>query len=448
MKRFMPDTIAGRTIIVLLLGLTVSHLVSVAMYIYDRGDTLSAAGEAHVGERIVTLVQLIERAPEADWHRIVSFANTNDLRVAWDDDGGPAKRLGENWRSLVLSESLAAHFKKLKDRAIFVRYGTLPLNGNGFEPESSHNRVVHASVEMINGRWLSFSVPVEQAEPFWSFRFVLSMIVMIVAIFALAALVVRHLVRPLSTFSRAAERLGTDINSPPLEERGPLEVRHATQAFNEMQSRIQKLLEGRTRMLAAITHDLRTPITRLRLRTDFIDDDTQRDKSLQDLDEVEAMISSLLSFAREDALNEPREAVDLMALLQTVCDDFTDAGHEVAFNGDVRLPVLCSPHAIRRAFDNLLENAVRYGGCARLSVTQVGGQCMITIDDDGPGIPEDEMEKVFEPFYRVEQSRNRETGGTGIGLYVARSVIRGHGGDIALANRDAGGLCVTVTLPN
>jgi signal transduction histidine kinase len=248
-------------------------------------------------------------------------------------------------------------------------------------------------------------------------------------------------------FTSAADRLGLDMNAPPLTEEGPREVRQASHAFNNMQRRLQRFVRDRTQMLAAISHDLRTPITRLKLRAELIEDEQQQKKMLSDLDEMEAMIAATLSFARDEFAHEPRAALDLAALLQTVCDEAADAADAASYDGPARFAFTGRPTALKRAFANLIDNAVKYGAAARVALTVAQGTVSVAIDDDGPGIAEAEFDRVFDPFYRIESSRSRETGGVGLGLAVVRSVVRGHGGDITLANRPEGGLRATVVLP-
>jgi signal transduction histidine kinase len=214
-----------------------------------------------------------------------------------------------------------------------------------------------------------------------------------------------------------------------------------------MQGRVARFVQDRTQMLAAISHDLKTPITRLRLRAEFIEDDEQRDKMLADLDEMEAMIASTLAFARDDATSEPRLRLDLAAMVQGMVEDMEDLGADCAYSGPQTLVIQARPAALKRALSNLLDNALKYGRTARLSVSELGGEVLLVVDDDGPGIPEADFERVFAPFVRLEASRSRDTGGSGLGLAVARAAIRAHGGDITLANRPEGGLRVTVSLP-
>ena len=252
---------------------------------------------------------------------------------------------------------------------------------------------------------------------------------------------------PLSLLASAAERLGVDVNIEPLSEKGPSEVRRAAHAFNTMQTRLKRFIQDRTQMLAAISHDLRTPITRLRLRAEFVDDDVQRRKMLNDLDEMEAMISATLTFARDDSTNEMATPVDAAAIIEALCSDHAAAGQAVSYAGPDSLELVAKPMALKRAINNFVENAVKYGKCARVTVTPGTRDLFIFIDDDGPGISPADAERVFAPFTRLERSRSRETGGTGLGMTIARNAIRSMGGDVELINRPEGGLRVQVSLP-
>ncbi|MGH6945491.1 MAG: sensor histidine kinase, partial [Geminicoccaceae bacterium] len=223
--------------------------------------------------------------------------------------------------------------------------------------------------------------------------------------------------------------------------------RQATHAFNRMHERLQRFVQDRTRMLAAISHDLRTPITSLRLRAEFVEDEEARRKILETLDEMQRMIEATLAFAREEASREDTRTVDLAALIESLCEDLADMGMEVAFAGAEKTPYACRPVSLKRAIRNLVENAVAYGKRARVSLERVGEEFRVVIEDDGPGIPEADFERVFAPFVRLEESRSLETGGIGLGMAIARSVVRSHGGDIVLMNRPDGGLRATIRLP-
>lgn len=309
-----------------------------------------------------------------------------------------------------------------------------------------------ASFRLPDGDWLNIRARLPPPRPWHSETFLAAFIAMSVAGIGLILWAVTRLTRPVRVLAAAAERLGRDVNAPPLDEAGPSEVAKAAHAFNTMANRIRRFVADRTQMLAAIGHDLRTPITRLRLRAEFLEDEEQRRKMLADLDEMEQMIAATLAFARDESAAEPSTNMDLAALCRTIADEAADARPEKAeaidYQGPDRLALRARPVALKRAIANLVNNAMAYGGAARLRLWPAErGMVRLTIDDDGPGIPPHELEAVFAPFRRLEGSRNRETGGTGLGLPIARNILRAHGGDVVLRNRGGGGLTAVVTLP-
>jgi signal transduction histidine kinase len=299
----------------------------------------------------------------------------------------------------------------------------------------------------VDGTWASFEHGLS-GEPFaWPWRLLLTLAVLLASVIALALLAVRWLTRPLAVLATAADELGRNMHQPPLAEDGPIEVRRAAAAFNTMQARLQVYLREREQMLAAVSHDLRTPITRLRLRAELIGDDALRAKFAHDLAEMETMTSAALDFLRGAGRDEAVQPVDMLALLESLQADMEEVGHEVSVQGGTCAPYPARPLALKRCLTNLIDNAIKYGERAAVRVEDDAAQLRIIVSDNGPGIPEAEIELVFEPFYRVEGSRNRATGGVGLGLSVARDIAHAHGGDLTLRNRAGGGLEVILTLP-
>jgi signal transduction histidine kinase len=326
----------------------------------------------------------------------------------------------------------------------FFNRPSLPLPG----PEA----IIRVSVRVGESTWFNarISLAVDERPSRSTPIIVLSAMALFVAIIALWG--VRRATKPLALFANAAERLGVDVNADPLAEEGPGEVRRAARAFNTMQTRLKRFVQDRTQMLAAISHDLRTPITRMKLRAEFVDDDDQRNKMLSDLDDMEAMIAATLAFARDDAANEPTTTLDLAKILGNVAADSRAAGHDVTFQGPSAYDITARPLALKRAITNLVDNAVKYGKRARVTLNPGSDLVEVLVDDDGPGIASADAERVFAPFVRLETSRSRETGGTGLGLTISRNAIRSMGGDVELINRTASGtassgLRVRVTLP-
>jgi signal transduction histidine kinase len=256
----------------------------------------------------------------------------------------------------------------------------------------------------------------------------------------------RTITRPLGDLARAADEVGRGATTTPLKETGAREIRGATRAFNAMQERLRRYLDSRTQVLAAMSHDLRTPLTRLRLRVESIDDDQLRQRCIEDLDEMSNMVRGALGVFR--GLNDEEAAVpvDINALAQELQRQHSELGADVTIVGSARSPYVAKPLALKRCLGNLVQNAIRHGVRASIHIED-GQQLILRVCDDGPGIPGDMLEKVFEPFFRLEHSRNRDTGGTGLGLSIARDIAQAHGGSLSLHNRQGGGLEARLVLP-
>ncbi len=462
MRRFLPKSLAGQTILVLLAGLTVSHLLSIAIYSSDRAEVLMLAGDQQMAHRIGEISRLLQETPPEWRERIVHATNSPSLRVVLTPESELVRPIDEEWRSVLIRRFLA-QLVNAEPADVIVQW--LEVSEAGQQPVAfmpvawmhSHmaqmmmgkppEHALRASIRLDDAQWVNFATVFPESEHFWSSQAILSTALMTIAVALLSLWVVRRMTRPLRALARASESLGRDVNSPPLQETGPVEVRQAVRAFNEMQQRLRRLVDNRTRMLAAISHDLKTPITLLCLRAEYIEDPEEKQKTLATLAEMESMIESTLAFAREDAEQEEPRVVDLSSLVESICDDMADAGRAVEFEESPPLKYTCRPLALKRAFSNVVDNAIKYGGNARVKVLSHPGLVEIVVDDDGPGIPEAELKEVFAPFYRLERSRSRETGGAGLGLSLSRTVAHAHGGEIILANRLEGGLRAIIQLP-
>jgi signal transduction histidine kinase len=485
MKYGWPSSIVGRTVIVLLLGLIISNFAGFAFYWTERSRTLSSSLATQVAERIISFAQIVEELPVEERRPFVrETRRTPGLRITWTRNAPQAAGKTSNPWALSVRDAVVQELGKGGEARVRVStadpaappeidegddrpdrdfrgnrwrsasrfghgfgHGFGPRPGSVFDGSAGPEDFMVLSLALSDGSWLNFHAPTLPLRPFWSSSILLPMLAATLAVIAISVWAVWRATAPLAFFTRAAERLGRDVNAPPLVERGPREVHRAARAFNEMQTRLRSFIEDRTRMLAAISHDLRTPITRMRLRAEFVEDDEQRRKMLADLAEMEAMIAATLSFAREDAAGEAQVPLDLADLLQSLCDAAVDAGHAASYAGERRFSFNGAPTGLKRAFGNLIDNAIKYGGTARVSLQPASEKVVVTVEDDGPGIPPNELEKVFTAFYRVEGSRSRETGGVGLGLAVVRTIVRAHGGEVTLENREEGGLRVVVTLP-
>jgi len=301
-------------------------------------------------------------------------------------------------------------------------------------------------VRQSDGQWLVASPKPTLRLESWQGHILLTLLLSAIAVAPLAWLFARRLAKPIAVFAEAAERLGRDPRAAPLEVQGSSEIAVAAEAFNRMQERLRRYVDDRTAMVGAIAHDLRTPLTRLRFRIEAAPDDI-RGKLAADIDQMDAMISATLSFVRDTSRAGPREKLELSSLVESVIDEAAETGADATPLPSEKLVIEGDPLALRRLVANLVGNALKYGLRARGRVFAEDGCAIIEIDDDGPGVPAEEMERVFEPFYRREPSRSRETGGAGLGLAVVRSIARAHGGDVTLHNRSGGGLTSRVSLP-
>jgi signal transduction histidine kinase len=461
MKSLLPDSITGRTMLVLLVGLTLSHVLSTAVYSTDRQTAILEANERQLADRVAAAAHLLDRAKGAERAELVAALGSPVLSVTWTPSPAfPAEHESADELELVRA-ALAPHFGALDDRRLRVMERTsadlFTEHGDHHHPDWAglmrlmhnmpENRTIQVSLRLSDGSWANFGLTVVHSAALLSLRALWSTLIMAMGVALFSLWATRWIGRPLETFAQAADRLGRDVNAPPLPPGGPREVRAAANAFNEMQDRIRRFVEDRTRMLAAISHDLRSPLTRLRLRAEMLPESDARARMLTDLTDMEEMVASALDFARGEGSDERVQSIDLAATLEAICDNATDMGLAADYEWGGRLVCSCRPLALKRALTNLVENAARYGGHAAVRADRQGADIRVVIEDEGPGIPEDCLEKVFTPFFRVEKSRNRKTGGMGLGMTVARTIIRAHGGDIHLENKPQGGLRVTATLP-
>jgi signal transduction histidine kinase len=305
------------------------------------------------------------------------------------------------------------------------------------------------SVSFFAGReffiFLGFEHPVAtpQHHPFMLDSF----IIRLAAVGLTAWIAARWLSNPIKRMASTAEKLGNDLNSPPVDdESGPTEVRQASKVFNQMQRRLKQQMEERNRFLAAVSHDLRTPLTRLKLRAEKIDTAELKADVQRDINEMSAIIDTTLDYLRGNAQMEATCLLDIGALVNSMAEDANERGNVVDVSGNAR-PIRLQPLAIRRCLNNLLENALRYGERASIVISEADNEVVIAIHDAGAGIPEDKLEAVFAPFYRLEDSRSRYTGGIGLGLSIARDMAKKQGGNITLNNAPEGGLIATLVLP-
>ena len=470
--RLLPRSLAGRLTLLLLLALAIAQGIAVFLFAEERIEAVRHAHRDNVMVRAGTVARLLADTPDALHGPIVSAASTDFVRFSLTGESLVAE-IGTGARAAAIARDLAAALDVERER---VRVAPLWSRHRHDHDRHDHDRDDHrridgrdgddddrhhgpkrwrrhwftASVAMHDGSWLNIAVGPPPGAPPWGRTFLIAFVLSALGVAAVTILMGRRISKPMRRLATAADRLGRGEEVGDLPEAGPVEIRSTVGAFNLMRERLDRFVRDRTAMLAAISHDLRTPITSLRLHAEFVDDERTRTKIVAVLDEMQRMTEETLAFIREDMRQEETRTVDLHALIDSVAADLADLGHEITVSDSTdseRVLVACRPVALRRAFRNLLENAGAYGERATARIVRDDAGLRVVIEDEGPGIPEADLERVFEPFVRLEESRSRETGGTGLGLAIARTIVRGHGGDIRLENREGGGLRATITLP-
>lgn len=438
LARLLPVGFRGQVAGILLLGLALSQALAAILYVVLLPEWQRQLRPEEAVTKLEVAVRLLESVAAPDRDGFAHLLDDDRFRTTYVHGSTfSATDTGPDDADLLLAEQLTRKLQKPAS-ALQVRSasGQFGLDVKRIEIQLRGGGVLSVVTPIGREHRLGF---VEQAAVAAFFVFVLA---------GLWAWLTWTVNAPLMRFARAAERVGLDVQAPPFPEQGPAQLRRAIRAFNQMQVRLQRMLTDRTLMLGAISHDLRTPLTRLRLRieTDRVVPD--RAKMLTDIEAMEAMLTSTLAFVRGVDDAEAQEAVDLDLALQTVCDLISDVGGEVTYVGPSRCRYLCKPQAMMRALTNVIGNAAKYGRHAKVVLSQGQGPgYVIHVEDDGPGIADAEKEKVFEPFYRTAAAQDLDRQGMGLGLSIARSIILSHGGSIELSDAAPHGLIVTITLP-
>jgi len=447
--RLLPRSLEWQAVLVLVGALLLSHLASVTAYYFDRKQTLADAEVEDLAEQIIRNAATAAPLASPERHRILAAARSRYLTVGTDApfDIGPCdpatlpesvQRIAENrlppgveWRACV--EEPLGLFSLLAD--IFSRV-------------EREDAILTMAIRFPDGEVAQFRGVVPETPSFFTDRTITYVLLAALLVGVVADRVIRRVTLPLRRFGRQATEIGKNLNAPPLEERGPSEVVNASRAFNRMHTRLKRLIGNRTEMLAGISHDLRTPITRMKLRVEMMEEGEAREKLLRELDEMETMVAAVLEFVRGAMPTEQQRVVDLNALVESLCSDLAESGAPVRYVTPWRpVRLACRPTALRRALQNVVMNAVTHAGSAVVEVHDQDEAVEIRVLDRGPGIPEDQLEAVLQPFYRVESSRNRGTGGHGLGLAITATAAHAHGGMLVLANRPGGGLMACLHLP-
>jgi signal transduction histidine kinase len=451
-----PRSLFGRLIAAVLAGVLLAQAISFVLLTRDR-DRFTVEGSVREWSRRISdltfALQLLD--PQA---RSVA----RERLVRWPPDRQPRAARGARGAAIRVAPTQVPDFREALSRQLqFVLGPSYRVSVTPTADPSSRaitvqrtlpqayelgGKLYDVAIGLPDGDSLTFRVAQNQRAPPLPRNLLLNLVLLAVITSLALYAVARSITRPLSQLARAAEAVGRDIRQPPLAERGARELREAAHAFNTMQDRMQRYLDSRTRVLAAMSHDLKTPLTRLRLRLETLSDADAQARFARDLDEMESMVRGTLALLRGLSDDEARAPIDVNALLERLQAEFAELGASVKIQGRATRPFTGRPQALKRCLTNLISNAVNFGTRATL-VVEDGAALVLRVRDEGPGLPPEELERVFEPFYRVESSRNRDTGGTGLGLCIARDIAQSHGGSLIVRNLPERGLEALLALP-
>ncbi len=439
LARLMPRSLFGRIVLLLTSGLVGAQLISAGIHLSERRELLVDTVASELAQQIGSVYRTMNGQLIPERARLAKALSRPSMQIELAATPMPAA-------SAVVSKApdtsaLPMSFKSQLSEALGQDVRLQMVQS----PEAGAFKY-DVMLELSDGNWLRVTgapPPSVFAQPQHALFVVAFMLLVIVV---LVIVVARSTVRPLTRMAHAAHGVADDLKHPPLPEEGPSEVQEAARAFNVMQKRIREGIEERERFVAAVSHDLKTPVTRLRLRAEMLTDARLRDEIGHDLNEMQQLIDDALEFLRGRSVDEPLQPIDLVALVESVADDFGST-EVVRVDAPESLRFIGKPVSLQRALRNLVDNAIKYGKRASIGLAQNRGEIVITVDDEGHGLPDSQLEAVFEPFFREEQSRCRDTGGTGLGLAIVRQVAQSHGGQVSLANRPAGGLRAILVLP-
>ncbi|CAN7206390.1 MULTISPECIES: sensor histidine kinase [unclassified Variovorax] len=429
MRRLIPRSLFSRVTLIIVVGLAIAQLLTFAAIRYERSMALRELMMSGIERDIASSIAILDRLPAAERASWLGRLERRNYRFMLDGSvtgPAPATPLVQEFAAAIVN---ALHpFEVVK-----VAQVAEPTEGLRIQVKLADGSPVIVDARRVGmpvSNWVMWLLAIQ-----------------LVVLAVCAWFAVRLVTRPLARLAAAADELGPDLKARTLGEEGPTEVAHAARAFNAMQRRIAGYMAERVEILAAISHDLQTPITRMRLRTELMDNEKDQLKFRQDLDAMNALVREGVTYARTlHGATEPPLRIDADALLESMVADYEDSGQAVQLEGRIDAPIVTRPNALRRILVNLIDNALKFGSDVRVRVHAEADRLVVAVLDNGPGIPPDELEAVLKPFYRVESSRNRSTGGTGLGLAIAHQLAMAMGADLSLHNRSEGGLEARVTL--
>jgi signal transduction histidine kinase len=446
---WLTDTIARRFVVTEVLAVAAT-LAMVGLFSTFGGvwslEPLTGTGLLN---EAADILRVIEAAPPQLRPELAATVATQRFRVDWYDPTSPIATSLEARMGANEHPGDTITFAAEIHRAAMAIQASDPDPATAVFVSGQHGQPARYALAVLlnDGSWLVFTTAKRAWGPSRSIRWGIWLAFLATSITVVTAIAARQFSGPIEQLAAAVRQFGINPRAPPIPETGPRELRQVVRTFNAMQGQIQKFVAYRTMMLAAISHDLRTPLTRMRLRGEFIEDREQQERLFRDVDEMQTMVDGALAFFRDDAVAEATTTFDLPHVLLTIANDYADQKIDIGYSGPAHAVYRGRPFALKRAFANLVENAVKYGTLPQIELTCNDRTFVVVVRDSGPGIPQEALESVFRPYYRLDKSRNRNTGGVGLGLTVVQAIVHGHGGEIALSNRCGGGLEARVTLP-
>lgn len=444
----LVPTLRARALLVLTSIFIFSQVLSLIIYEENRHETVILTEATDLADRIIGIVGLAEQFPDADRARILAAAQTQFLSMYPGIEIPAQQQCEQNEFSERISTRLNEWFRELNDLSASVCVRDMHDSPTGSPSANTQGFEALVAIAFRDGGQAIFQARLPDAPSlFLDSALAYILIVGLFSLFVAWNLISRALI-PLGQLAIAADEIGTNLDTPALSEDGPAEVTSAARAFNRMQERLRRLVNGQTEMLAAISHDLRSTATRLQLRSELLENEQEREGMLRVVSDMRAMIESVLDFVRGVEPNEKPRKTNLLALLDSLCEDLKEEGYPIEYElAEIDANLQCRPAALRRCFQNIIDNAVKYGGKAYISCNLTSSHIAMRFDDEGPGVPVEELLNLTRPFYRLEGSRNRDNGGVGLGLSIAENITQSHGGQLLFSNLKPRGLRVEILLP-
>ncbi len=463
-----PQSMTAQIILLALTSLILAQIFGLRVYQAERDTTLGMVNSRNAMIRLSSVVRLLTSSPPQLHDEILKASRSETLMMRIQDVPLSPSERNLRYETVLRSvldypDTLAIQIsaEQVKDNpppSMFQQMQKMHPQRQGQDGRNNGKSNLpppiwqpdvrlYGAIELMDGRWLNFSSLADREPPTWSARYLLSILGLAIFISIVLFVLLRRATFPLKVLAQQAEHFGRGDDIPLMDEAGPAEVAETLAAFNRMQLRLNRFVQDRTQMLAAISHDLRTPLTTLRLRCEFLPDGEDKDRMLETLKQMENMLHATLSFARDDHQADASRPIDLVSLLHSLCDDYIDEGQDVTCHAEGKLVYQCRPDILRRVVQNLIGNAMKYAGDAEVFLDTSEQSLFIRIRDHGPGIPEEELDSVFKPFVRLDSARNTEDGSVGLGLSIARTLIHQHGGELRLSNAEGGGLQAEIQLP-